>query len=222
MGVGRRGSYTRPVSEPLFDHDLPPALALVPVKSFRAAKGRLAGALDEAARAGLARAMAEVVLAAAHPLGVAVVCDDDDVAAWAREHGAAVVWTPGLGLNGALAAAIDRVAGAGVRRVVIAHADLPFARDLARFAAAPPDTVLLVADRRGDGTNVMSLPTGTGIGLHYGPGSFTAHRAAATAAGLTVEVVHDEALGWDVDEPGDLHPPAHLGPLPELPEGVQP
>ena len=39
--------------------------------------------------------MADRVLAAAHPLPVAVVCDDNEVAEWAREHGALVVWEPG-------------------------------------------------------------------------------------------------------------------------------
>lgn len=220
MGARRRNSYTRPRAPTR--PPAPPALALVPVKSFRTAKARLAGSLDQTAHARLARAMAEVVLDAATPLGVTVVCDDPDVADWARGRGAAVAWTPGLDLNGALAAAVDASAAAGIGRVVIAHADLPFARDLARLAEVPGGTVAMVSDRRGDGTNVMSLPTGSGMRLCYGPGSFAAHRAAAVAAGLVVEVIDDEALAWDVDEADDLRPPAHLGPLPTLAEGVGP
>ena len=46
---------------------------LVPVKAFDRAKLRLAPALDAAARARLARTMAETVLAAAGGLPVAVV-----------------------------------------------------------------------------------------------------------------------------------------------------
>jgi 2-phospho-L-lactate guanylyltransferase len=185
---------------------------VVPVKAFGQAKARLAAALPPEGRAELARTMAEVVLDAAAPLGVVVACGDEDVAAWARGRGAAVAWAPGTDLNGALRAAVDRSRDAGIARVVIAHADLPFASGLARLADAGPDEVLAVADRHGRGTNVMSLPTDAGMELCFGPGSLAAHRAAAQAAGLRFVEVDEPALAWDVDEPADLDPPAALGP----------
>jgi 2-phospho-L-lactate guanylyltransferase len=77
---------------------------LLPVKAFELAKLRLAPALDQAARAALARAMASNVVRAAGALPVSVVCDDDGVAAWAVEVGATVIWRPGRGLNAAVAA----------------------------------------------------------------------------------------------------------------------
>jgi len=183
-------------------HSPAPAVVVVPVKAFGQAKARLAAALPPEGRAELARTMAEVVLDAAAPLGVVVACDDEDVAAWA----------PGTDLNGALRAAVDRSRDAGIARVVIAHADLPFASGLARLADAGPDEVLAVADRHGRGTNVMSLPTDAGMELCFGPGSLAAHRAAAQAAGLRFVEVDEPALAWDVDEPADLDPPAALGP----------
>ena len=61
----------------------------------------------------LVRAMAVTVVAACAPLPVAVVCDDEDVAQWATELGAAVMWEPGQGLNGAVRAGVDRLARAG-------------------------------------------------------------------------------------------------------------
>ena len=67
--------------------DRAPVAVLVPVKAFAQAKIRLAPALDAAQRSQLARAMAERVLAAAHPLPVAVVCDDVEVARWAARQG---------------------------------------------------------------------------------------------------------------------------------------
>src|SRR5690349_17391498 len=100
---------------------------VVPIKAFARAKARLADVLDEEARAALARRMAERVLAAAGALPVTIACDDDEVAAWAVEHGASVAWTPGTDLNGAVTLA---VASLDVDRVVVAHADLPHARDL--------------------------------------------------------------------------------------------
>ena len=199
---------------PGFPTDAPGAVVVVPVKAFRRAKVRLSGVLDPAGRAALARAMAARVLRAAAPLPVTVVCDDEDVAAWAREQGAAVVWTPGTGLNGAVAGAVDRARDAGVARVVVAHADLPFATGLAELAVAEPDEVVLVPDRRRDGTNVLSVPTDAGFVFAYGAGSFGRHLAETERIGRRARVVASEQLGWDVDDPEDLEVPAHLGMLP--------
>ncbi|MGC9963112.1 MAG: 2-phospho-L-lactate guanylyltransferase, partial [Acidimicrobiales bacterium] len=57
---------------------------LVPVKSFRTAKLRLAPVLNASERAELARSLAAGVLAAAGSLECNVVCDDEEVAQWAR------------------------------------------------------------------------------------------------------------------------------------------
>jgi 2-phospho-L-lactate guanylyltransferase len=84
-------------------------MVLVPVKAFGEAKRRLGPTLDHAQRVSLARAMADRVIEAAAPLPVAVVCDDTEVAAWARAHRALVVWEPGRGLNGAVEAGVNPV-----------------------------------------------------------------------------------------------------------------
>jgi 2-phospho-L-lactate guanylyltransferase len=182
------------------------AAVLVPVKAFVAAKARLAPALGAAERAELARAMAARVVAAAAPLPVTVVCDDDEVAAWARAAGASVVWAPGRGLNGAVADGVASLAGAGVERVVVAHADLPLATGLAALAAGTGVTI--VPDRHRDGTNVLVVPAASGFRFAYGPGSCAAHVAEAGRLGLAVTVVESAELGWDVDVPADLAFPA--------------
>lgn len=184
-----------------------PVAVVVPVKAFGAAKVRLAPALDPRARAALARSMAAQVVAAAGPLPVTVVCDDIEVADWARAQGVGVGWTPGLGLDGAVEAGVAAVEAAGASRVVVAHADLPLARDLAGLARPHPDqatTITIVPDRHRDGTNVILLPAGCGFRFAYGPGSLARHRAEAARLGLAVRVVADARLGWDVDVPGDL------------------
>jgi 2-phospho-L-lactate guanylyltransferase len=181
---------------------LGPEAVLVPVKRFAEAKVRLAAALPPDERAALAREMAAAVLLAARPLPVAVVCDDVDVAQWARLRGALVVWEPGRGLNGAVQAGVDQLAVAGVRRVVVAHADLPRAAGLARIASG--DGVVLVPDRRHNGTNVVVVPTDAGFRFSYGPGSFDRHLDEARRLGLAVEVVDDPLLAFDVDLPDDL------------------
>lgn len=175
---------------------------LVPVKAFHQAKVRLAPALDRAARARLARRMASRVVAAASPLPVAVVCDDEAVRTWAEGAGAQAFWCPGLGLNGAVTEGVAALARLGHDRVVVAHADLPMATSLAWLAGG--QGVTLVPDRHGDGTNVVCVPSAAGFRYAYGPGSFAAHLAEAERLGLTVRVERDEALGWDVDLPADL------------------
>lgn len=181
------------------------AAVVVPVKAFHAAKLRLAPALSPDARAVLARAMAGRVVAAAGALPVTVVCDDPEVRAWAEGLGATVAWTPGLGLDGAVAAGVEAVRVAGADRVVVAHADLPLATGLDHVVGV--SGVILVPDRRRDGTNVVALPVGCGFRFAYGPGSFDRHRSEATRLGLAVDVRADAALGWDVDVPDDLRWP---------------
>jgi 2-phospho-L-lactate guanylyltransferase len=183
---------------------------LVPVKAFGQAKRRLHQAMDAPERAALARAMADRVIAAAAPLPVAVVCDDTDVADWARAQGALVVWEPGRGLNGAVESGVDHLRGGGVTHVTVAHADLPRAADLAQVGDFPGIT--LVPDRYGNGTNVMALPTDVGFGFSYGPGSFARHRAEAHRLGLPPRVLDRPDLAYDVDEPGDIVPVTTFGP----------
>lgn len=181
------------------------AAVVIPVKGFHAAKLRLAPALSPEARAVLARQMATLVVQAAGDLPVIVVCEDPAVREWATEAGATVHWTPDLGLDGAVTAGVEAAADLGADRVVVAHADLPLATGLDHVVGHTG--VLLVPDRRTDGTNVIAVPARSGFRFRYGPGSFLRHQAEAVRLGLAVEVRADVELGWDVDVPDDLHLP---------------
>jgi len=183
---------------------------LLPVKAFRAAKGRLAGALDDVSRAALAREMATKVVRAAGALPVSIVCDDDEVSAWAVTLGAEVIWRPGRGLNAAVTDGVDELGSVGFAQVIVAHADLPHALDLTWVADF--DGVTLVPDRRDDGTNVVCLPTRAGFTFAYGPGSFARHQAEARRLDLPVRIERERRLGWDVDTPDDLDSPDWLVP----------
>ncbi len=182
------------------------AAVVIPVKAFHAAKLRLAPAVNPADRARIAREMATSVVRAAAPLPVVVVCDDPEVRHWALDLGAEVRWTPGLGLDGAVAAGVAWTVDAGFDRVVVSHADLPLATALLHVAAG--DGAVIVPDRRADGTNVIALPATSGFRFAYGPGSFHRHRAEAERLGLTVTVLDDVDLAWDVDVPDDLRLPS--------------
>jgi 2-phospho-L-lactate guanylyltransferase len=181
---------------------VPTSAVLVPVKSFAVAKERLSLALGAAERALLARSLAEGVLRAAGFERAAVVCDDAEVATWARQLGVEVVWAPGTGLNRAVSAGVAHLAKRGATRVTVVHADLPFPNRLRSLPEV--DGVLLVPDRRDDGTNVLGLPVELKLKFSYGPGSFTRHLELAKGLGAPVTVLRDEELGIDIDLPEDL------------------
>ena len=206
------GAYTGSVADPGVQPTglgLGPRAVLVPIKAFHEAKGRLNHALSAVERAELARAMAARVLDAAEPLPVAVVCDDNEVADWARQRGALVVWEPGRGLNGAVEAGVDHLRRAGVTHVTVSHADLPLASALPAVGNVPGIT--LVPDRFLNGTNVIALPADAGFHFSYGPGSFARHRAEAERLGLPLRVLDLPDLAWDIDEPADVVPVATRG-----------
>lgn len=174
---------------------------LVPIKAFRDAKGRLADAYLPDQRARMARAMAARVLSAAEPMPVFVACDDDTVADWSAARGAEVLWTPGLGLNGAIEHGVELIAGKGFDHVIVSHGDLPLATHFGHLCE--PGTVTLVPDHRFDGTNVQGRPTGR-FTARYGAGSFRAHLRDALAGPHRVRVVVDRHLAIDVDTVDDL------------------
>lgn len=188
--------------------------ALIPVKAFREAKKRLSEVLTPAERSTLARATATRVVTAAAPLPVFVVCDDEDVAAWADELGASVLWRPGHGLNPAVADGVVTLTGKGYDHIVIAHSDLALATSFDGLAFS--GEITLVPDRVDDGTNVIALPAGLEFDFQYGAASFRSHVLAALRTGRPVRVVRDQRLGLDIDTPADLAHPLIQEVLPSL------
>jgi 2-phospho-L-lactate guanylyltransferase len=184
----------------------PRAGVVLPIRAFAAGKARLAGVLDDTARAELGRTLADRVVAAAGDLPVLVVSSAPEVTTWAAARGLDRIDDPGTGLDDAVTAGRDHLTRLGATRVVVAHADLPRVRpgSLERFAADAPDRVTIVPCHRDDGTPVLALPAAAPFTFAYGPGSARAHVRAARVAGLGVRVVRDPDLGYDVDVPADL------------------
>lgn len=178
---------------------------LVPVKAFGEAKHRLAPVMGDDERRALVQRMAAQVLAAARPALTAVVCDDTEVADWARARGALVIWEPGRGLNGAVESGVEYLAGLGAPWVTVAHADLPRARSFSTLGEPEAFAgVVAVPDWREDGTNVLRVPVRRGFRFSYGPGSFARHRAECERLGLPLFVARPTELTHDVDWPVDL------------------
>jgi 2-phospho-L-lactate guanylyltransferase len=179
-------------------------LAVLPLKSFAVAKGRLASLLEAGKRAELSRVVAERVAAACQTAGTAtaVVTADEAVAAWARELGLEVIAEPeGAGLNGAAHAAAAEALKRGVGWCIV-HADLPFltADDVARVVEPLREGGVVLAPSRDGGTNLLAATTT--VAFSYGPGSFSRHLAATR--GLERSVVVTLGTAFDLDTPDDL------------------
>ena len=193
--------------------------AVVPVKTLDAAKRRLAGALDPAARRGLSLAMLADVLDALDATpglgGIAVVSRDADVAALARRRGLRVILETGAGLNAAVAQAANvlsanvlSASAEGCARLLVMPADLPLAapEEIAAVLAALPEApgLTLVPDRHGVGTNALACTPPDAVAPSFGAGSFARHLEAARNAGIPATVLRLPGLGLDIDTPEDL------------------
>jgi len=177
---------------------------LVPVRGFLTGKQRLGHLLDATERADLLEGMADRVVAAAGSFPVAVATSAPEVVDWALGLGVTLLPDPGR-LDDAAAAGVAWARALGLPRLVVAHADLPFADDLSAVATdgAGP-VVTAVPCHRDDGTPVLSVPVTSGFRFAYGPGSFRRHAAEARRLGLGWRVVRHPGLSRDVDRPADL------------------
>jgi 2-phospho-L-lactate/phosphoenolpyruvate guanylyltransferase len=186
------------------DPRLTPAGVVLPLRSFTEGKARLASRLGSDARAQLVRRMADCVADAAGDRTVVVVSDALDVRAWADDRGFTTIADPGS-LNAAADTGRAHLRALGLARVVIAHADLPFATTFDHVAGdGERDVAVIVPCHRDDGTPVLSLPVDVPFRFQYGAGSFARHCTEAQRVGLETRVVRDPALAFDVDVPDDL------------------
>jgi 2-phospho-L-lactate guanylyltransferase len=186
---------------------------VLPVKTFRLAKQRLAGVLAAHEREELARAMAEDVLRAlaASPdlAGILLVTGDPEARRLAARYGARVLLeederghTAASSL-GARTLAQQRAAG-----MVQVPADIPLVTPedvapLVRGHGAAPSIVLAPA-RDGRGTNAVACSPADVMPLRFGGDSFIAHRRRAQAHGIEPRIVRRPGLALDLDTPDDL------------------
>jgi 2-phospho-L-lactate guanylyltransferase len=185
-------------------------LAILPVKSFGAAKQRLAPALGAGSRQALAQAMFSDVLTSLRRVpaldSVAVVTADPVAEAAARGERVRVLRdTAQSGQSAAALIGIREAMADGFERVLLVPGDTPLIDPgevtglLARHRS-----VSIVPDRHGTGTNALVLEPPDAIEPSFGPGSRERHVAAAEAVGVTDSVEEVPTLMLDVDTSEDL------------------
>ncbi|MDP6604480.1 MAG: 2-phospho-L-lactate guanylyltransferase [Rhodospirillales bacterium] len=187
--------------------------AVVPVKDGTAAKGRLAGVLDQRERRGLFHAMLEDVLSCLSRVdglsGTIVVTRDARASALARSIGARVIREArNDGQSAAVRSAAAVLGAEGATALLTVPGDVPLIAageiEAVMDAHGPGPSVTLVPARDGGGTNCLVCSPPDAFEPAFGTDSFARHRAAAQRLGITPEVVLLSGLGLDVDTPGDL------------------
>jgi 2-phospho-L-lactate guanylyltransferase len=194
--------------------DLMRTFAILPMKGFGAAKGRLAEALPPGSRQALARAMFGDVVAnvrrAQRLEGLILVTGDTQVAAAASADGLDVVRDPlEQGQSAAAELGIARAVQRGAERVVLVPGDTPLLDcdeldGVLDRAEVQGLGAAIVPDRHATGTNALVLAPPNALRPSFGPGSLERHVSEASAAGLANAVESVRSLALDVDTPDDL------------------
>ena len=187
--------------------------AIVPVKPLRRGKSRLAGVLTEEERLDL---NSQLLIHTVDTLKeipeiehVLVVSRDQAALSLARAHGARTVQENGAPeLNIALTRATIVAKRYATRGVLIIPSDLPLISQEDVYAmlelVKDPPVVIVVPDRKKEGTNALLVcPVGL-IEYDYGPNSFERHCQRARQAGARLEICELPSLALDMDVPEDL------------------
>jgi 2-phospho-L-lactate/phosphoenolpyruvate guanylyltransferase len=189
-------------------------IAILPVKSFGAAKQRLGGLLGSGSRQALAQAMFSDVLGSLRHVdgldAVAVVTADRVAESAALGERVQVLRdTEQAGQSPAALIGIRYALAGGYDRVLLVPGDTPLldpgeVAALLRDASERELGVVIVPDRHGTGTNALLLSPPDAIEPSFGPDSFERHVGLAEAAGAAVAVEQVPTLMHDVDTPDDL------------------
>ena len=189
-------------------------LAILPIKSFGAAKQRLSGLLGNGSRQALAQAMFLDVLASLRRVqgidAVAVITADADAETAARRGGVDVLGDPEeSGQSTAVRIGIRHGLALGFERVLLVPGDTPLieAWEIAAMLKRAEEEeieAVIVPDRHGSGTNALLLTPPQAMDPSFGTDSLERHRQAALEAGLSHRIEAVASLMLDVDRPEDL------------------
>ena len=185
---------------------------VIPVKRFSNAKTRLSSMLSEAERESLAQVMLHDVLQAASEArlvsGIVVVSNEVRSRYAVERVGGLYLEETGSGLSSAIQQAADWLLSHGQRGLMMLPGDVPLvsSREIDNVIedhfGSP--AISLVPDREHDGTNALAATPVDAIPFSFGRDSFSLHKKAAEAAGISPVVHHLSGLALDIDNPMDV------------------
>jgi len=200
--------------------------AVVPVKPLFRGKSRLASVLSRSERVQMNRAMLQHLLGVLDEVSevaqVLVVSRDPAVLALARRYRARTLQEDSLpGLNLALRRATAMAQIYAASALLILPADLPLAtpEEIRRIIqeAHFERGIVIVPDRRRQGTNALLVRPPGILEYQFGGRSFEAHLQQARQKNLEVRIVESPILGFDLDLPEDLEWLRQFNPMSVVP-----
>jgi 2-phospho-L-lactate guanylyltransferase len=186
--------------------------AIIPVKPFQEGKSRLKGILSDSERSHLNEFCLVKTLNLLKSIRsidrILVISRDENALLIAKMNEAEVLYETGKGgLNKALYQATNMLDKA-VDRAIIIPTDLPLMteQDIEEILALGknPAVVVVVPDRRKNGTNVLLVNPAGCIRYRYGEKSSQKHMEEAQKRGIKVIQKYQENLSVDLDELNDL------------------
>jgi 2-phospho-L-lactate guanylyltransferase len=189
-------------------------LAVLPIKSFGAAKTRLSARLASGSRQAVAQAMfCDTLGSLRHVRGleaIVVVTSDREAEAAALGRGVQLLRDDAeAGHSAAAGIGIRHAEAGGYDRVLLVPGDTPLLDPaevdaLLERSEAEGTGVTIVPDRHGTGTNGLLIRPPGAFSPSFGPGSRERHVQQAQAEGLGHSVEPLLSLSLDVDTPEDL------------------
>lgn len=186
-------------------------IAILPVKSFGAAKQRLGDLLAGGSRRALAQAMFSDVLGALRhvpELDEVAVVTGDRSAEWAARSERVLVLPDPVedGQSAAAEIGVRHALAAGFDRALLVPGDAPLLdpAEVSGLLQREDALASIVPDRHGTGTNALLLSPPDAFEPSFGPGSFERHVAKAQGADVEYSVDEVPSLTLDVDTPDDL------------------
>lgn len=187
--------------------------AIVPVKSLRRGKSRLAGVLTDEERSALNQDLLIKTLMCLKTIQkidqILVISYDPEALAKARELDVMTVQEGSkTNINNALRRATVAAKAYNASKVIIIPADLPFIDkgEMESFLAqeGEPPEIIISSDRHSEGTNALFInPIGI-LEYNFGPWSFRKHIEQAERKKIKVKIKNMESLTFDLDVPEDL------------------
>jgi len=189
-------------------------VAILPIKSFGAAKTRLAGLLGSGSREAVAQAMFCDTLYSLRRVpglhAIAVVTSDRVAESAATGNGVMLLRDDReAGHNAAVDIGVRHALAGGFDRVLLVPGDTPLldpgeVAGLLQRSETAGLAVAIVPDRHGGGTNGLLISPPDAFSPMFGEDSLRRHVEQAKAAGLPHSVEPLGSLALDVDTPDDL------------------